>query len=153
MPPMAGILVETIIRILDRFTPSATPTQHLETGTRGEDEAYFFLRRRGYQVVARNWRPIRGKGEIDLVAWDHDILCFVEVKTRTSRKVKPAEAAVDDRKRQMLHRTAGQYMRRLRSRPRFRYDVVSVYFSDAGTLQDIEHFQGAFSGSNLAHSF
>ncbi len=42
--------------------------------------------------VARNFRlPNRG-GEIDLIGWDRDVLCFIEVKTRTTRNVKPAEA-------------------------------------------------------------
>jgi hypothetical protein len=53
----------------------------------------------GYTMVARNFRSPRCRGEIDLIGWDKDILCFVEVKTRSTRDVKPGEAAVDRHKR------------------------------------------------------
>jgi putative endonuclease len=59
---------------------------HQQTGRRGEEAAYFFLRKLGYVMVARNYRTPRRRGEIDLIGWDDDVLCFVEVKTRTSVK-------------------------------------------------------------------
>ena len=55
--------------------------------------------RLGYIIVARNWRTARHRGELDLIGWERNVLCFIEVKTRTSRDVKPAEAAVDRGKR------------------------------------------------------
>jgi putative endonuclease len=64
-------------------------------GVRGEHEAYFQLRRMGYVIVACNFRSPRCHGEIDLTGWEADILCFIEVRTRTSHNVKTAEAAVD----------------------------------------------------------
>jgi len=74
--------------------------EHLRTGQRGEEAAYFYLRRRGYIMVARNFRSPNRRGEIDLIGWHDDTLCFIEVKTRTTHDVKPAEAAVDREKRQ-----------------------------------------------------
>ena len=68
----------------------------------GREEAYFCLRQQGYVIVARNYRSPRRRGGIDLMGWDQDVLCFMEVKTRTSRDVKPAEAAVDREKRREL---------------------------------------------------
>ena len=53
-------------------------------------------------MVARNFRSPNRRGEIDLIGWHNDILCFVEVKTRTTHAVKPAEAAVDREKRRQL---------------------------------------------------
>ena len=46
-------------------------------------------------MVARNFRSPNHRGEIDLIGWHNDTLCFVEVKTRTTHEVKPAEAVVD----------------------------------------------------------
>jgi len=73
--------------------------EHLRTGQRGEEAAYFYFRRRGYTMVARNFRSSNRRGEIDLIGWHDDTLCFIEVKTRTTHDVKPAEAAVDREKR------------------------------------------------------
>ncbi len=92
---MSGRIVRAAVRALDRLVPASKKPGHLQTGKRGEDEAYFYLRKLGYVMVARNWRSPRRKGELDLVGWDGDTLCFVEVKTRTTMDVKPAEAAVD----------------------------------------------------------
>ena len=118
---------------------------HLTTGLRGEDAAYFHLRRLGYVVVARRWRSGRLRGDVDLIGWDGDTLCFVEVKTRNSREFLPAEAAVDRKKRDMLYQMAQEYTRQLEGFERIsvRFDVVSVYFS-AGK-PEFEVFRGAFS--------
>ncbi|MGH9524031.1 MAG: YraN family protein [Terriglobales bacterium] len=102
---------------------------HIRTGRAGEDTAYFHLRKLGYVMVARNWRVPQCKGELDLVGWDGDVLCFVEVKTRTSHDVKPAEAAVDDHKRRELALMARHFLRRLGGKvPAHRFDIVSIYF-------------------------
>ena len=95
----AGRLTQTTLRALDwlaakTLLPDDIP-EHLKTGRRGEEDAYFYLRRRGYILIARNYRSPHHRGELDLVGWDGDVLCFVEVKTRTTRAVKPAQAAVD----------------------------------------------------------
>lgn len=119
---------------------------HLTTGLRGEDAAYFHLRRLGYIIVARRWRNARLRGDVDLIGWDGETLCFVEVKTRTSRSFQPAELAVDPEKQRMLFRMAQEYIRQIENFDRLtiRFDVVSVYF-DAGPPQ-FELFRSAFTG-------
>jgi putative endonuclease len=136
------------IRLLDRLLPKGRrdgdlPAHH-RVGRRGEEEAYFYLRKHGYVIVARNYRSARRRGEIDLVGWDRDVLCFVEVKTRTSRDVKPAEAAVDREKRRELGGMARDYLRRVREEVPWRFDVVSVYYENAGAPPHIELFKNAF---------
>ena len=109
---------------------------HIRTGCAGEDVAYFHLRQLGYVMVARNWRVPQCKGELDLVGWDGETLCFVEVKTRTSHDVKPAEAAVDDRKRRELALMARHFLRRLSGKtPAHRFDIVSIYFPEGGAAE------------------
>src|SRR4029453_12296227 len=70
----------------------------LASGRRAEDLAHRFLRRRGMGIVARNYRPPFGGGEIDLIGWDRDRLAFVEVKSRVSAEFGPPERAVDEEK-------------------------------------------------------
>jgi putative endonuclease len=97
-------------------------------------------------VVARRWTSARVRGDVDLIGWDGEWLCFVEVKTRTARDLTPAETAVDENKRRMVRGLAGAYLRTFpeserRSIP-VRFDVVSVYLID-GTAE-FEVFKGAF---------
>src|SRR5437868_12791623 len=116
---LAGRITQTAVRFLDRIarkTISQKTPAHLRTGRRGEEEAYFYLRRRGYVMVARNYRTARHHGEIDLIGWDKDVLCFVEVKTRTTRDIKPAAAAVDRAKRRALRVVIRDYLRSLPER-------------------------------------
>lgn len=86
---------------------------HQRIGRCGEEEAYFHLRKLGYVMVARNFRSPRSRGEIDLIGWEGYVLCFIEVKTRTSRDVKPPQAAVDRHKRREVAEVAREYRRRL----------------------------------------
>ena len=121
---------------------------HLAAGVAGEDAAYFHLRRKGYKVVARRWSAGNLPGDVDLIAWQGDLLCFVEVKTRTARDATPAEAAVDNHKRNTLRRLASQYVRQLgqAEAPQVRFDVVSVYLVP-GEEKQVVHFENAFAWS------
>src|ERR1700744_3852688 len=97
-------LLEKFVHASDYFSDrlGMRRAAHLELGRRGEEAAFFYLRRLGYIVVARSWRSGKAPGDLDLVAWDAAALCFVEVKTRRSRAVAPAEFAVDEDKMRML---------------------------------------------------
>jgi putative endonuclease len=117
---------------------------HLELGRRGEEAAFFYLRRRGYIVVARDWRSGKARGDLDLVAWEGETLCFIEVKTRGSRNVATAESAVDHDKVRVLRRIARQYLLALPDTPdQVRFDVLSIYY-EAQKAADIHLFRGAF---------
>lgn len=132
-------------RILSR-EPKLPP--HLLVGARGEDEALFYLRREGYIVVARQWKSVMFPGDLDLIAWQDDCLCVIEVKTRTKRsEIFTAESAVDEDKRTTLRRLARAYVRRLpEPPPHRRFDVVSVYLEPDRPPQ-FEYFAGAFAWS------
>jgi putative endonuclease len=122
---------------------------HLATGLEGEDAANFYLRRKGYIIVARRWSAGNLPGDLDLIAWQGERLCFIEVKTRTARDASPAEIAVDAHKRTLLRRLARQYMRQLpQAEPRLhpvpaRFDVISVYLVP-GEPREFLHFENAF---------
>jgi len=125
---------------------SALPA-HLETGIEGEDAAFFYLRRKGYTVVARRWSSGSVDGDLDLVAWRGPMLCFIEVKTRTAHDIAPAEARVDSHKRRILRRLARQYVRQLAEEtPPVRFDVLSVYLVP-GEEKEFVHFENSFGWS------
>jgi putative endonuclease len=145
---MPGRLTRTILNVLDSAASllpgrAATP-KHLDTGRRGEEAAYFYLREQGYVIIARNYRSPRSRSELDLVGWDGDTLCFIEVKTRTTRDVLPAEAAVDAEKQRDLSRVAREFLRRMKGDPPFRFDIVSVYMARE-PAPEIELFRQAFA--------
>ncbi len=144
---MKGRLVQAAVRSLDAAArilraPQKTPA-HLRTGKTGEELAYFYLRRHGYVIVARNWRSPRHHGELDLVGWDGEVLCFIEVRTRTTRDVKPAEAAVDEHKRRELALVARDFRRRVPAARSVRFDIVSVYCASGSASPDITLFKNA----------
>lgn len=115
-------------------TPPATAPHlvpHLATGRRGETLAYWYLRRQGYTMVARNLRMRSDMGELDLVGWDGPVLAFVEVKTRSSLEGGQPEETVGARQRQRIAKAAEAYMRRLRRKElNYRFDIVSVIWGE-----------------------
>jgi len=150
-PMFAGRLTQVTLRALDwlaarTLSPEDVPA-HLRTGRRGEEDAYFFLRRRGYTIIARNYRSPHHRGELDLVGWDRDVLCFIEVKTRTKRDLKPAEAAVDRDKQTDLSRVAGDFLRQMPLSCQWRFDVLAVYYERNYSHPSFKLFQNAFSVS------
>ncbi len=110
---------------------------HRDTGREGEDRAHRWLRRRGFIVTARNYRPPQGGGEIDIVAWEGDELIFVEVKTRAEGAPSAPERAIGDDKITALNRAARDYLRRSGATPRaVRFDLISVSGSEIHHLRD-----------------
>jgi putative endonuclease len=93
-------------------------------GREGEDAAVRLLEESGYIVIARNVR-LPG-GEIDVIARDRDVIAFVEVKARDSRRFGAALTAVDARKQRTLRALAADWLQIAAPRARARFDVVTV---------------------------
>jgi len=120
------------------FLDLALPKSNLATrilGELGEEMAAKYLINHGYTIVAANFKVPIGRnlndaavtGEIDLIALDSDVLCFVEVKTRSSADFAEPTAAVNLRKQRQIIRTARVYRNIFRIREmEYRFDVVSV---------------------------
>lgn len=131
-----------------RFRRTPSTAEHLATGLRGEREALIHLRTLGYTVVARRWKSPKLRGDVDLIGWDEERLCFIEVKTRTGRDpLAPAESAVDADKQEMLRKMARAYLRgfpeKLRREVPVRFDIVSVYLQP--TTVEFDVYKGAFA--------
>ena len=112
-----------------------TTTQSLDLGRRGEELAAAYLQQLGFRIVAANFTVPVGRNrreavvsvELDLVAYEGPVLCFVEVKTRASDWFAPPTANVDLRKRRQIMRAARVYRRMFGlTDERYRYDVVSI---------------------------
>ena len=111
-------------------TPAARRQQiRQRTGVRGETYAYWYLRRHGYVLIARNYRAPGVKGEIDLVGYDGPVLAFVEVKTRRTEKAGDLlpEENVTAGKQRALARMARQFLSdwRLKDVP-WRLDLLAI---------------------------
>jgi putative endonuclease len=110
-------------------------------GSRGEDVAADVYRRRGYRVVARNWRC--RLGELDLVVERGGVLVFCEVKSRRQSVFGGGFEAVTGRKRAKLRAVAEAFLQATGSRPQaIRFDVASV--AVRGARSTVELFQDAF---------
>src|ERR1700753_1031818 len=146
MEPMLGLrLLEEFVHTTDSLAARLGRRRplHLEVGRRGEEAAFFYLRRHGYIVVARGWRSGKVRGDLDLVAWEDTTLCFIEVKTRSRRSFATAEAAVDEDKIRMLRRMARQYLHAMPVAPdQTRFDVLSIYYE---AQESFELIRGAFN--------
>ena len=125
--------------------------QRVVRGRRGEEAARVLLERRGYQIVDVNVRFGKRsglRGELDIIAWDGQTLCFVEVKARRQGwgDIAPA-AAVTPAKQTQIARLAVAYAIRygLNDGIPLRFDVVAVLLGrDGETIVRADLIQGAF---------
>ena len=106
--------------------------QNKRLGDRGEDLAARFLRGNGYRILARNYRcPC---GEIDLIARDGEIIVFVEIKGRSTRRFGSPLEAITPVKRRRLAVTAHHYLTACSlGSARTRFDVVGIRWMPGGS--------------------
>lgn len=114
-------------------------TDKIKRGILGERLAAEFLERKGYRVVARNYRYRRA--EIDLIVKKENWLVFVEVKTRSSQVFGYPEEFVDDKKAERILDGADQYLYETGWKGSVRYDIVAVNLGEGDP--EIVHFEDA----------
>lgn len=113
---------------------------HNDLGKKGEELAFDYLIKKGYEILERNW--FFRKAEIDIIARKGDILAIVEVKTRTSVEYGKPEAFVSQKKIQMTVSASSEYIIRNDLDVEARFDIISVVTNQYKT--DIEHIEEAF---------
>lgn len=147
--------------ILSLNQAASEPTDHRRFGERGEEQATRFLLKNGYRIVVANFKVPIGRnrlgvavsGEIDVVAFDENVLCFIEVKTRRSDEFSSPLSAVDLRKQRQIIRTAKVYRKIFRLRGiSFRYDVVSVVIRET-KRPEIELFKNFWTEDKFRKKF
>ncbi len=114
-------------------------------GDRFENQAAEWLQRRGWSLLARNYRC--KLGELDIVARDGNTLVFVEVRARSDRRFPGAAASVDRRKQLRLLRCARHFLQRhpeLATGP-CRFDVIAFEPRQSAPGHQLNWIRSAFT--------
>ena len=121
-------------------------SERIETGKRGEDLALQFLKERGMQLVARNWRS--GHKELDLIMDDGEFLRVVEVRSLSFPNLKSPAESVDRVKQRRVLGAARKFAAANYVRQEIVLDIVSVVFKggeEVGETVEIEYIPNAFA--------
>ncbi len=113
-------------------------------GNLGEDYAVHLLEKDGYTILCRNY--VFSGGEVDIIATKGDIICFIEVKTRSLLSGENAALAVDGKKEAMLHRATEKFFEEYRDNMYVsslvpRIDIIEIYTHN-GTVKKHNHIPG-----------
>jgi putative endonuclease len=112
-------------------------------GARAEALAWDYLAAQGYRLVARNHRA-KG-GEVDLIAYDGAVLCFIEVRARSSDELGTPLETIDRPKQLRIIRAARDYLAVLKPPwPEMRFDAVGILLVDP---PELELVRGAFEAT------
>lgn len=114
--------------------------EHNETGKSGEDYAYEYLIKKGFDILDRNWR--HKKDEVDMIAVHNNCLVIIEVKTRSTLYFGEPQIFVDKKKQAFMVRAANAYILKNDIHIETRFDIVSVVLS--GDRVSIKHIEDAF---------
>ena len=108
-------------------------------GSSGERIAEEYLKKEGYDILARNFRT--RLGEIDIVASKGEYLVFVEVKARKSEAYGFPSESVTYAKQRKISMVASQYIKlNMSFGAAVRFDVIEVYLTEGR----INHIENAF---------
>lgn len=99
-------------------------TKHLKTGKTGELLGAAFLLNLTYNIIETNWRHSRW--EVDVIASKKNVLHFIEIKTRSSKKFGMPEEKVGRKKIQNLINAAEQYLHLHPQWQRIQFDILSI---------------------------
>ena len=114
--------------------------EHNTLGQQGEAIALDYLKKKGYTILAKNWRfhPY----ELDIVAQTDQELVIVEVKTRSANYLALPEDAVSNRKIRFLVAGADMFIKQKDIALSARFDVITVVIEDG--KYSINHIEDAF---------
>ena len=119
-------------------------THNKSTGNLGERIAADFLVKKGYKIIASNFKT--RYEEIDLIAEKSGMLMFIEVKTRIDLSHGLPEEAVTARKIKNISRAAEFFVSKFPNLPRcMQIDVVAIQLDADDQIVSIEHFPSVTS--------
>ena len=110
--------------------------EHLYLGKSGEKAACALLKKNGYKILVRNYK--NKLGEIDIIAYDKDTLCFIEVKSRQTDKFGLPQEAIFASKQRKISKVALSFLKENNLfDKKARFDVVSVIYSEEKPRLDL----------------
>lgn len=113
-----------------------------QIGKLGEDLAVDYLKSNGYNILQRNYR--NRIGEIDIIAYDGDVLCFIEVKTRKNENFGSGFYAISQSKQRKIAQTALTYIKaHNKLEGDFRFDAIAVMLGE-GNNPEMSLIKNAF---------
>lgn len=124
-------------------------TGHISLGQQGEEVACYFLQKRGYRILERNYTNPTGvrQGEVDIIAEYKGRIVFVEVKTRKQKKgeVVTPEMNINRAKLHKLAKIATFYLRQTRQGERaYGFDAVTVCIDEGTGKASVRHIPDIF---------
>ena len=109
-------------------------------GKDAEEMAKSFLKKKGYTILASNWRF--KKYEIDIIGEINDIIVFFEVKARRTDAFGDPEMFVDRKKQKFIISAANNYLEEGGIEKEARFDIVAVL--QINNILTVKHLEGAF---------
>jgi len=114
--------------------------EHNELGKKGESLAVEILEKKGYEIVARNWRF--KKAEVDIIAQKNEVLAVIEVKTRSGNHFGNPQDFVNPKKIKLLVEAINEYVISKDLDVEVRFDIIAI--TKKNGIFDIDHLEDAF---------
>lgn len=114
--------------------------QHNKLGNDGEDMAAALLQKKGYSILAKNYRY--QKAEVDIIALKDDTLVAVEVKTRSTPEFGSPQDFLKPAQIKRLVEAVDHYVNSNGLEYEVRFDFIGIIKNKLGTR--LEHLEDAF---------
>lgn len=118
-----------------------------DRGRRAEHLAKRYLEKNGYKIIERNVRyPV---GEIDLIGIEDRVLCFIEVRSKSSTEWGSPQDSITSAKQQRIIKAARWYLQsRKIGYSEMRFDVVAIIWKSENQ-PSVELIRAAFNADDI----
>jgi putative endonuclease len=114
--------------------------EHNKLGNEGEDLAVELLQKKGYEILAKNYRF--QKAEVDIIALKDKTLVAVEVKTRSTPDFGDPQEFLKQAQIKRLVEAVDHFVNSKDLDYEVRFDFIGVIKNKLGTR--LEHIEDAF---------
>lgn len=118
---------------------------HNDLGIQGEQIAKDYLMQNDYEILDENWTHL--KSEIDIIAYQHQKIIFIEVKTRSSTAFGQPEDFVSKAKQKQMELASAEYIELMNHQGEIRFDIIAILFNPQNKYT-LKHIEDAFWPEN-----